>query len=149
MGFYFEDFGLGMVISTPERTVTEADVMAFADLSGDRNPLHTDAEFARHTPMGQRVAHGLLGVSIATGLSSLTGHLDRTALAFLSMEQWNFHAPIFFGDRIRLRWTVTDKRLTSSRGAGVLKRKMELLNHKDELVQSGIFVTLIRTRETS
>ena len=147
MSWYFEDFRPGIEpVLTSERVITEADVMAFAALSGDTNPLHTDAEFARNTPIGQRVAHGLLVLSVATGLSSVAGQLQGTALAFLGMEQWQFHAPVFFGDRIRLRWSVAETRLASNGQAGVVKRKMEILNQKGDLVQSGLFATLVRAR---
>lgn len=144
--FYFEDFTSDLEVVTPERGITQDDVMAFAELSGDWNPLHTDPEFARRSPMGQPAAHGLLGISIATGLSAKAGHLNGTALGFLGMEQWTFHAPIFFGDRIRLRWTVIDTRLASSGKAGVVKRRMEIINQDGVVVQSGIFLTLVRSR---
>ncbi len=147
MGWYFEDFDTEAApIVTPGREITEADVMAFAALSGDNNPLHTDAEYACRTPMGQRVAHGLLVLSVATGLSADAGQLQGTALAFLGMEEWKFHVPVFFGDRVHLRWSVADKRLASNGKSGVVKRRMEILNQRGEVVQSGLFATLVRTR---
>ena len=146
MALYFEDFQLGDVVLTPARTVTQADVMDFARLSGDFNPLHTDPEFARGTPMGRPVAHGLLALSIATGLSADTGQLTGSALAFLGLDEWRFKAPVFYGDAIRLRWMVTDKRLASNGKAGVLKRTLEIINQDDTVVQSGTFTTLVRTR---
>lgn len=147
MPLYFEDFDVTMpAVLTPEREITEAEVMGFAALSGDDNPLHTDAEYASRTPMGQRVAHGLLVLSVATGLSARAGQMQGAALAFLGMEQWQFHAPVFFGDRIRLRWRVADARLTSSGKTGVVKRRMEILNQHGAVVQSGVFATLVRTR---
>lgn len=147
MGWFFEDFDpQGEPVLTPEQAIEEAEVLAFAALSGDDNPLHTDADYASRTPMGQRVAHGLLVLSVATGLSARAGQMQGTALAFLGMEEWAFHAPVFFGDRIRLRWRVADKRLTSSGKSGVVRRRMEILNQRDEVVQSGLFATLVRTR---
>ena len=147
MGWFFEDFDpQGQPVVTPERTISEADVMAFAELSEDDNPLHTDADYASRTPMGQRVAHGLLVLSVATGLSAKAGQMQGTALAFLGIEQWNFQAPVFFGDRIRLRWRVANKRLATSGKSGVVCRHMEILNQRDEVVQSGLFATLVRTR---
>lgn len=146
MGWFFEDFDPEAApVVTPEQAICEADVMAFAALSGDDNPLHTDAGFAERTPLGQRVAHGLLVLSVATGLSAKAGQMQGTALAFLGMEDWRFLAPVFFGDRIRLRWSVTEKRLTSNGQAGVVKRRMDILNQRDEVVQSGLFATLVRT----
>lgn len=147
MGWFFEDFDpQATPVVTPEKTISETDVLAFAALSGDDNPLHTDAHYAERSPLGQRVAHGLLVLSVATGLSAKAGQLQGTALAFLGMEDWRFLAPVFFGDCIRLRWSVTEKRLTSSGQAGVVKRRMEILNQRDEVVQSGLFATLVRTR---
>lgn len=147
MGWFFEDFDpQGEAVLTPEQAIEEADVLAFAALSGDDNPLHTDSDYASRTPMGQRVAHGLLVLSVATGLSARAGQMQGTALAFLGMDEWKFLAPVFFGDRIRLRWRVADKRLTSSGQSGVVRRHMEILNQRDEVVQSGLFATLVRTR---
>ena len=81
-GMYFEEFAAGQTVITPGRTVTEADVVAFAGLSGDFNQLHTDAEFAKTTPFGQRVAHGLCVLSIVSGLAAQTGVMEGTVLAF-------------------------------------------------------------------
>lgn len=147
MALWYEDFEVGSVVTTPARTVLEADIAMFAGLSGDYNPIYTDDEFAKQTEFGQRVAHGLLGLAIASGLSSRTGLLDGTVVAFLGMDEWRFLKPIKIGDTIRLRWTVTEKRLSSKIGRGVMKRKMEIVNQRNEVVQSGAFTTLIRCRE--
>jgi acyl dehydratase len=147
VALWYEDFEVGSVVTTPARTVLEADIAMFAGLSGDYNPIHTDDEFAKQTEFGQRVAHGLLGLAIASGLSSRTGLLDGTVVAFLGMDEWRFLKPIKIGDTIRLRWTVTEKRLSSKIGRGVMKRKMEIVNQRNEVVQSGAFTTLIRCRE--
>lgn len=146
MAMYLEDFKVGQVIETPARTITEADVVAFAGLSGDYNPLHTDAEFCAKTPFKQRIAHGMLGMSIMTGLTARTGMLDGSALAFLGIEDWKFLKPVFFGDTIRVRITVADVRTASKPGTGVLKRKVEIVNQRDEVAQSGHLLTLIRSR---
>lgn len=143
---YLEDFAVGEEIETPARTVTEADVVAFAGLSGDYNPIHTDAEFAAGTPFGQRIAHGLLGLSIASGLAGRTGMLEGTALAFLAIEDWRFAKPILFGDTVRVRIKVIEARASSKPGAGVLRRRIELVNQRGEVVQSGTFVTLVKAR---
>lgn len=147
MALWFEDFEIGSVVTTPARTVVESDIAMFAGLSGDYNPIHTDDEYARSTEFGQRVAHGLLGLAIASGLSSRTGMLDGTVVAFLGMEDWRFLKPIVAGDTIRLRWTVTDKRPASKPGTGVMKRRMEIVNQRGEVVQVGMFVSLMRCKE--
>ena len=146
MPMYIEDFKTGQELTTAARTVTEADVVAFAGLSGDYNSLHTDAEYAKGTQFGQRIAHGMLAFSIATGLGVRTGVLDGTVLAFLGIEDWKFLKPVFIGDTIRLRWTVTEARLSSKPGSGVLKRRMEILNQRNEVVQTGTTAALVKSR---
>ena len=146
MAMYLEDFKAGQVFETPARTVTEADVVAFAGLSGDYNPLHTDAEFCAKTPFKQRIAHGMLGMSIMTGLAARTGMLDGSALAFLGIEDWKFQKPIFFGDTIHARTTIADVRPSSKPGQGVVKRRIEIVNQRGEVTQAGTFVTLVRAR---
>lgn len=120
--------------------------MGFAGLSGDFNPIHTDAEFAAATPFKQRIAHGLLGLAMLSGLGSRSGMLDGTAIAFLGIEDWKFSKPVFFGDTLHGRMTVTGVRPSSKPGSGVLKRRMELVNQRGEVVQSGTFLTLVRAR---
>ncbi|MSQ55268.1 MAG: dehydratase [Betaproteobacteria bacterium] len=146
MPMYLEDFKVGQVYTTPARTITEADVAAFAGLSGDYNPLHTDAEFSAKTAYKQRIAHGMLGMSIMTGLGSRTGMLDGSALAFLGIEEWKFQKPIFFGDTIHVKITVADVRPASKPGTGVLKRFVEIVNQRGEVTQAGTLVTLVRAR---
>lgn len=146
MAMFLEDFKAGEVMESPARTITESDVMAFAGLSGDYNPIHTDAEFAATTPFGQRIAHGLLGLAVLSGLGSRSGALDGTALAFLGIEEWKFSKPILFGDTVRVRTTVLETRKASRPGTGVLRRRMELVNQRGEVAQSGVFVSLVRAR---
>lgn len=146
MTMYLEDFKAGQVFETPARTITEADVVAFAGLSGDYNPLHTDAEFSAKTPFKQRIAHGMLGMSIMTGLAARTGMLDGSALAFLGIEDWKFQKPILFGDTIKVRITVADIRAASKPGTGVLKRQVEIVNQRGEVAQAGTLLTLVRAR---
>ena len=99
---YFEQFEVGMQIVTSSRTVTEADIVNFAGLSGDFNQIHTDAIYASTTPFGQRVAHGLLGVAIASGLAVQTGFMEGTILAFREIAQWKFSHPILIEDTIHV-----------------------------------------------
>ncbi len=108
-GLYFEDMEVGWKARTPGRTVTEADIVEFAGLSGDYTPLHTDAEYARGTIFGERVAHGLLGLAIASGLATRLGFLEETVEAFTGLE-WKFRAPIRIGDTIHVEIEVAQKR---------------------------------------
>ncbi len=146
MPMFLEDFKVGQSYTSPARTITEADVVSFAGLSGDYNPIHTDAEFSGKTQFKQRIAHGMLGLSILTGLGSRSGILDGSAIAFLGIEEWKFSGPILFGDTVHVRMTVAEVRPSSKPGAGVLKRRMELVNQRGEVVQSGTFVTLVRAK---
>ena len=144
-GLYWDEFKLGDVFESGARTITEADITAFAALSGDWNPLHCDAEFAKKTPFGQRIAHGLLGLTVASGLGDREGILEGTLIAFLGME-WSFKAPIFIGDTIRQRRTVTEKTESKQPERGVMKWKVEILNQKNEVVQEGVRTLLMRRR---
>lgn len=146
-GKFVEDFAVGEVAMSPGRTVTETDVVAFSWVSGDPNPMHTDAVHAAASPLGQRVAHGALGLSICTGLSARIGHMEGTAIAMLGIEEWRFHKPIFIGDTVALRTTVLDARVSSRGDRGVVKRRMELLNQHGEIVQGGVTSVMVKARQ--
>ena len=143
-GRYFEEFEIGDVNETAARTITETDVMLFAGLSGDYNPLHTDAEFAKGTYFGERVAHGLLGLSIASGLASRLGFIEGTAEAFTGLE-WKFRGPILIGDTIRVRLEVRKKKEMSRLGGGFVVLDVAVLNQRDETVQKGTWTVLIKS----
>lgn len=148
MSRFFEDFTVGEQFVTQRRTVTEAEVMTFAGLSGDYHPLHTDAVGAQSTIFGARVAHGLLGLSMFTGLSARLGVFDEAVIALLNVN-WNFRGPIFMGDTIHARISVAEKRETSKPDRGVLVRQIELLNQDDKLVQEGTMTSMIKRRPRS
>jgi len=147
MGLYLEEFSVGDVHESPRRTVTEADVVMFAGLSGDYNSAHTDHVHAAATPFGRPIAHGALVLSIATGLSTRIGYLDGTALAMSSIDNWNFKAPVFFGDTVRLRTTVVEVRPSKSKpDRGVLIRKFEMINQDGQTVQEGFTSVMVKTK---
>lgn len=145
-GKCIEEFKDGQVDVSRARTITETDVVTFSWVSGDINPMHTDAEHSAKSPMGQRIAHGALGLSVATGLSASLGYLDGTAIAALGIDEWKFIKPILFNDTIHLRATVVSARPTSKPDRGVLVRRMELVNQRGEVVQSGLMTTMVLTR---
>lgn len=147
-GLYFEEFEVGQTITSAGRTVTEADVVAFAALSGDWNQMHTDAHFAAGHPFGQRVAHGLLLMSIASGLVMRLGFLEGTALAFREIGEWKFSRPVFLGDTIRVRATVAETRPMPRLGGGLVNVKVEILNQDDEVVQRGTWGVLVKSRRS-
>lgn len=144
-GHYFEEFEIGYTIVSPARTITEHDVCAFAGLSGDYNPLHTDAEFARETPFGERIAHGMLGLSAATGLAARLGFIDGTALAFLSLD-WKFRRPILLGDTIHVVIAVTHKKAMAQMGGGIVTFDVRMVNQRDEVVQKGSWNILVKAQ---
>ena len=146
-GLYFEEFEVGQSIISLGRTVTEADVVAFAALTGDWNTIHTDAEYAAQHPFGQRVAHGLLGLSIASGLAVRLGFLEETVLAFREMGSWKFSLPIYIGDTIHVRATVVATKPMRRLGGGLVTLKVEILNQDDKVVQRGTWGVLVKSRE--
>lgn len=146
MGSYFEDLEVGVTTTSPRRTVTEADIAAFAGVSGDFNPLHTDDVFAASTPFGTRIAHGLLVLSIATGLRQRTGQFDGTLLAFLEVRSWRFSRAVRIGDTIDCVSEIAELRPTSKPDRGVVVQRVTVRDPDGEPLQSGEFVLLVRRR---
>ena len=143
---YWEDIDIDGTFETPGRTVTEADIVNFAGVSGDFNPVHVDALFAAGSLFKQRIAHGALGLAIITGLLSRTGLLGPTAVAFLGINNWRFEAPLLIGDTIRVRASVTNKRPTRASDRGILYEAIQLVNQHNAVVQAGEFVVLVERR---
>jgi acyl dehydratase len=143
---YFEDLAAGMEWRTGGRTVTEADIVGFAGISGDFNPIHVDAEHATASSFGERIAHGALVLAIATGLRQQEGRFRGTLKAWLGMSDWRFRAPVRIGDTITVRNRIAELRDTKNPGDGLAVQDIEVLNQRDELVASGQFVTLMRRR---
>ena len=144
MGLRFEEFWEGREFDCGEREVGDAEIRAFAELSGDRNPLHLEEDYARSTPFGGRVAHGALGIAVATGLMAQAGLTAGTLVALLGLD-WRFVAPIRPGDRLHLSLRVAGRRALPGRDRGVVKFVAELTNQAAVLVQSGELVELIRS----
>ncbi|MBV6402623.1 MAG: Bifunctional protein PaaZ [Anaerolineales bacterium] len=142
-GLTYEQFEMGAVYPSQARTVTEADVANFAGLSGDFNPLHTDAEFAKTTPMGERIAHGVLILAMATGMANWMGIFEGTTLAL--MEQvTRYKGAVKFGDTIRLEMEVIEKKPTSKPEKGVVKFAVRVKNQRDENVVEGEWTLLMK-----
>jgi 3-hydroxybutyryl-CoA dehydratase len=140
---YFEDFIVGQKFVTKARTITEADIVNFAGLSWDHNQLHTDAEYAASTLYGKRIAHGLLGVVAHAGLSyELT---EDSLLALLELT-WQFTAPIYIGDTIHVEQIVKNMRESKTGDRGILSFEKEVLNQKNEVVQTGTTTILLAKR---
>lgn len=146
-GLFFEQFTVGQKIVTTARTVTETDIVNFAGLSGDYNQIHTDEVHAAGTPFGQRVAHGLLVMSIATGLAVQSGVIEGTVLAFRQVDGWKFSLPVFIGDTIHARLEIVETKALRRLGGGAITMKVEVLNQADEVVQRGAWIMLIRSQD--
>ena len=135
-GRLFDEFELGQAFESPGRTVTEADIAAFAAWSGDWNPLHTDEEYAQRTPFRGRVAHGLLIQSISTGLSNRIGIFEGTVAALASMRI-DYRAPTRAGDTVRLILEVVEIDPEPSGRRGWVRFQSRVLNQRDEIVIDG------------
>jgi 3-hydroxybutyryl-CoA dehydratase len=140
----FDDLVVGDEWESPRRTITESDVVLFAGLSGDFNPLHVDQSSAKNNPFGRPVAHGLLGLAISTGLTSHAPRVDT--LALLAILEWRFHRPIFFGDTIHALSKVEALHPHTNGHRGVVIWHRRILNQDDLLVQEGRTQTLVRSR---
>lgn len=145
-GKYFEEFEVGKRIQTPARTVTEADVVAFAGLSGDFNSIHTDEVFARSSTFGRRVAHGLLGLSIASGLAVRTGILEGTVLAFREISDWKFSLPVYLGDTIHAELHVDEVKALPRLGGGSVGLSFDVKNQSGQTVMKGRWTVLVASR---
>ena len=145
---FYEDYAVGDEFITPARTVTEADVTIFAALSGDYNRLHTDAEYAAQGPFGERIAHGLLGLSIVIGLAFRTEIDPDAAVAFLGLS-WKFSGPIKFGDTIHAIIKIDGMRPTRDPARGIIVQATQLLNQRGEIIQSGELTLMVKRRVTS
>lgn len=141
---YFDDLTVGQQWTSPSRTITQTDIVNYAGLSGDFNPIHMDHEFAKSTPFGQPIAHGLLIMAIGSGLAVPCPAM-RT-IAFLQIREWHFREPVLIGDTIRLQTTVLE---ITPRGRG---RRAEvvwlrsIVNQHGKIVQEGKNVTLVEGR---
>jgi len=144
-GMYFEEFEVGYEIVSAARTITETDIVNFAALTGDWTQIHVNAEYAKGTIFGQRVAHGLMGLSIAAGLGAQLGFIEETVLAFRGLE-WKFSAPIFIGDTIHLKAKVREKKELKKLGGGSVTFEMRLFNQEGKTVQKGKWEVLMKSK---
>ena len=136
-GLYFEEFTVGQAVKTAGRTISEDAIFSFAGLTGDYNQIHTDAEFASRTQFGQRIAHGLLGLSVVTGLIMQTGLLAGTVLAFREINEWKFVKPFFIGDTVSAELSVTETKALPRIGGGSVSWAIIVKNQADEICQRG------------
>ena len=136
----YDELNIGDRWRSQGRTITQSDVVNFACVTGDFDPLHVDHETARESNFGQPIAHGLLGLSFVAGLGL---HSPWAAtVAFTGIQQWQFHRPLYVGDTVHVITEILDKH-PHGRRQGAVTWKRQLVNQKDEVVQEGTFQTLV------
>ena len=145
-GLYFEDFAVGLKLVTAARTITEADIVTFAGLSGDFNQIHTDEVYAAADTFGRRIAHGLLVQSIATGLAVRSGVIEGTVLAFRELSA-KFSLPVFIGDTVHVLIEITEKKALPRLGGGNVTMKFGVINQEGKTVQRGDWIMLVKNKE--
>lgn len=145
-GKYYEDFEIGEEHESPGRTITEADLVLYAGLSGDYNQLHTDEEYCKRIGVfGKRIVHGLFALTLVEGLKSRLGHFESTSLA--SMEwKWRFLKPLFVDDTVRVKWKISAKRETRKPDRGIITEFVQLVNQNDEVIGEGDHLVMMQKR---
>lgn len=147
MSKYLDDWCVGDTYLTPGRTIGEYEVAAFAGLTGDYHQNHTDAVYMKDSIFGERIAHGLLGLSIAHGLMMRLGLITDNSIALLGIEDWKFQKAILFGDTIHVKITVQEIRFSRTKAdRGILKLFFEVINQRDEVCQSGCKVLMMKRK---
>ena len=145
MSKYYDDLEIGDETATMGRTVTEADIINFAGLTGDWHELHTNAEYAAQTMFKQRIAHGALIFSIATGLSVRSGGRSEAVLAFYGVDRLRFVKPTFIGDTIHVRQKVETKS-PRDEASGIVTFSNEVINQYGEVVVSYKAKVMLKRR---
>lgn len=144
-GLYFEEFEVGATMRTRGRTITEADLVQFATLTGDFNPMHTDAEYSKDSFMGQRVAHGMLTISYAVGQAYQLGILERTVLGFRGLDM-KFSSPVYIGDTIHAELKVAATKAARRLGGGVVTLDIRIIKQDGAVAQKGSLSLLMMSQ---
>lgn len=131
----FDELVVGETVLSASLTITEHHIVSFGGLTGDFHPMHMDASYAGQTRFGGRIAHGMLVMSVCTGLVNQSDRFK--AVAFLGLD-WNMLKPVMIGDTIHARSTLISKELTSSRRHVIVRHDRRIVNQDDELVQDGL-----------
>jgi 3-hydroxybutyryl-CoA dehydratase len=144
-GLYYEDYEIGLAMHTRGRTITESDIVQFAGLTGDYNPMHTDAEYMKDSMFGQRIAHGMLTLSYAVGQAYQLGFMEGTVLAFRGL-QMKFSLPVLIGDTLHADLTVREKKDAARLGGGMVTIDVKIINQNGKTVQSGEWTVLVASK---
>jgi 3-hydroxybutyryl-CoA dehydratase len=141
---YFEDVEVGQEWRSPGRTITETDIVNFAGISNDFNPIHVDHEFARATLYRRPIAHGLLSLAVCSGLGLYAPPM-RT-LALLQIKEWYFRGPVYVGDTLHVRSQVLEKQVRGRGRRGEITWRREFFNQEGKIVQEGVTITMVEGR---
>lgn len=146
MDLHYEDVVVGGELKTATHTVTQKDILGFADVTRDHHPLHTDEEYCRNTKFGKPIAHGLYGLSLIEGLKSELKMYENTSVASLGWDGVRFKGPIFAGDTVHVKVRFLEKRPSKKPGRGVVVEGIELINQRGEVVTEAKHATLLICR---
>ena len=144
-GFYLEDYEIGREYTSQGRTITEADVVNFAGVSGDFDPLHTDEEFGKANQFGKRIAHGALGFIISNGLNNQMGIAEGTTIAFIECTV-KYTAPLLIGDTVHIVVIPTEVIHSSKPGKGILKQLVKLVNQDERVIMESNQTLMVKSR---
>lgn len=144
-GLYYEDYSIGQAMKTRGRTITEADIVQFGSLTGDFNPMHFDAHYMQNHMLGQRVAHGMLALSYATGQAYQLGFLEGTVLAFREVNI-KFSTPVFIGDTLHVEIEVSELKEAARLGGGLVTFAVKVVKQDASIAQKGEWVVLVAAR---
>ena len=143
---YFEDLEEGQVYRSSSRTLSEADLTMFSMFSGDWNQVHSDVEYMAEQGSG-RLLHGVLGITVVTGLMDRAGWFARSAIAMTGIDDWKFLRPLFIGDTVTMEMEILGKRKVSAGDKGYLDRQFTLYDQHGEIAQQGRCGFLIKLRD--
>ncbi|MET1124633.1 MAG: MaoC/PaaZ C-terminal domain-containing protein [Archaeoglobaceae archaeon] len=139
---FFEDFSPGARFETAGRTITEADIVNFAGISGDWNEIHVNEEYAKTTRFGRRIAHGLLTLSVVSGLVTRLGLTTDSLIAFYGIDRLRFTKPVYIGDTVRAIVEVEGKE--DKGDYGVVNFRITAVNQRGETVLVATFKTAVK-----
>lgn len=146
LGLYYDDVEIDAELTTPSHVIAYDDILAFADITLDHHPLHTDEDYCKTTRFGRPIAHGLYGLALMEGLKSKIDMYVHTSIASLGWDKVRFNAPLFPGDEVHVKVTFTKKRDSSKSGRGVVTEKVLLINQAGDVVIEAEHTTLLIKR---
>ncbi|MBO67474.1 MAG: monoamine oxidase [Acidiferrobacteraceae bacterium] len=143
---YFEDVEIGRKMMTNSHLVTQDAILAFAEITRDRHPLHTDPEYCKNTEYGEPIAHGLFGLSLMEGLKAESRIYEHTSIGSLGWNEVRFVRPLFSGETVHVTFEFTNKRLSRKPGRGIVTENVKLLRENEEILIDAVHVTLLKCK---